>query len=372
MGFVSFRHFNRTLSPWLFMRAFMVIIFMSVAFLPFAPSTLKAQDTAEDTDAPEPSLPPFDQWLDELRAEARSKGISKATIDAALGAVVPNERVVELDRKQPEFTQTFEEYLAARVSPVRIKRGREMMVEYREPLRAVADHYGVQPRFIAAIWGLETNYGSFTGGMNVIQSLATLAYDRRRSDFFRRQLFSALQIIDEGHITASEMKGSWAGAMGQSQFMPGSFIAYAEDFDKDGRRDIWNTPVDVFASIANYLKSHGWDDRYIWGRSVRVPPDLLPTKGDLAQETPPSSCSRALRNHSRMLSLAEWDRRGVKRLNGEALPMVEIKASLVKPGTVADQAFLTYGNYRAILSYNCSDLYALAVGHLADALLSAE
>jgi membrane-bound lytic murein transglycosylase B len=247
-----------------------------------------------------------------------------------------------------------------------------MMVEYREPLRAVADHYGVQPRFIAAIWGLETNYGSFTGGMNVIQSLATLAYDRRRSDFFRRQLFSALQIIDEGHITASEMKGSWAGAMGQSQFMPGSFIAYAEDFDKDGRRDIWNTPVDVFASIANYLKAHGWDDRYTWGRSVRVSPDLLPTKGDLAQETPPASCSRALRNHSRMLSLVEWDRRGVKRLNGEALPMVEIKASLVKPGTIADQAFLTYGNYRAILSYNCSDLYALAVGHLADALLSAQ
>lgn len=315
---------------------------------------------------------PFDQWLEGVRIEALERGISEETVNSALLDLKPNERVVELDRKQPEFTQTFEQYLAARVSEARIKRGREVMALHRDNLRAVADHYGVQPRFIAAIWGMETNYGGYTGGMSVIQSLATLAWDPRRSRFFRSQLFAALEIIDEGHITAQDMLGSWAGAMGQSQFMPASFKAYAQDFDGDGRRDIWTTEVDVFASIAHYLASHGWRGDMTWGRAVSIPDDMAPDNADLAQLETPKSCARALRSHSRNLSLAEWQDRGVRRLDGSALPDVDAMASMVQPGSTKGQAYLTYSNFRAILSYNCSNLYAMAVGQLADALRDAE
>ena len=315
---------------------------------------------------------PFDQWLEAVRVEAIERGISEETLDSAFLNLQPNDRVIELDRKQPEFTQTFEQYIAARVSDTRIKRGREMMARYRDELRAVADYYGVQPRFIAAIWGMETNYGGYTGGMSVIQSLATLAWDPRRSGFFRSQLFAALEIIDEGHITAENMLGSWAGAMGQSQFMPASFKAYAQDFNGDDRRDIWTTEIDVFASIAHYLASHGWRGDRTWGRAVSIPDGMAPDNPELAQQETPRSCARALRSHSRNLSLAEWQDRGVRRLDGSALPEVDAMASMVQPGGAQGQTYLTYSNYRAILSYNCSNLYAMAVGHLADELRTAE
>ncbi|GER01230.1 murein transglycosylase [Iodidimonas gelatinilytica] len=349
-------------------------IFASIAaFLVFASANLGAWAQSEiEAMAEKPSVPVFAEWLEGVRLEARERGISQATIDAALSDIHPNERVVELDRKQPEFTQTFEQYLEKRVSDIRIKRGREMMVKHRDSLRKVAEKYGVQPRFIAAIWGLETNYGAYTGGMNVVQSLATLAYDQRRAAFFRKQLFAALTIIDEGHIAAADMMGSWAGAMGQSQFMPTSFNAYAQDFDGDGRRDIWTTEADVFASIAYYLASHGWRGDMTWGRAVLIPAGMSPTEGDLAQTTPPKSCGRALKAHSKSLDLADWQKLGVRRLNGEALPEAPFAASMVQPGSTEGRAYLTYKNYRAILSYNCSNLYAMAVGHLADALKSAE
>jgi len=331
--------------------------------LTFAPAA--AQDQPADP-------PPFNEWLSELRREAAGQGIGESTIAAALEGLEPNDRVIELDRRQPEFTQTFSEYLSARVSEARISRGREMMARHRNALREVAAEYGVQPRFIAAIWGLETNYGSYTGGMSVVRSLATLAWDRRRSDYFRRELFSALKIIDAGHIAAGEMLGSWAGAMGQSQFMPSSFLDYAQDFNDDGRRDIWTTEADVFASIAHYLARYGWRDDMTWGRRVLVPAGMTAQSDALAQESPPDGCSRALREHSRTLPLAEWQARGVRRMSGTALPERDFGASLYQPDGANGPAYLTYSNYRAILRYNCSNLYAMAVGHLADALRDSE
>lgn len=319
-------------------------------------------------DVPEP--PPFADWLEGVKAEAVEKGISAATLDAALSGLEPNMRVIELDRKQPEFTQTFEQYMTARVSEIRIARGLEKMAEHRDLLRAVSTRYGVQPRFIAAIWGLETNYGATSGTMNVLQSLATLAWDRRRPDYFRGQLLSALKIIDDGHIAADQMIGSWAGAMGQSQFMPGSFEAYAEDYDGDGRRDIWTNPGDVFASIAHYLKVHGWNDDMTWGRQVLLPEGV--SAESLAPPEPPKSCARALKTHSERLPLPDWQQRGVRRLNGDPLPDRDFPASLVEPAGKGGPAFLTYGNYRSILSYNCSNFYAMAVGHIADRLRQAE
>lgn len=318
------------------------------------------------------AVPDFAVWLAEVRAEALGRGIGATTLAAALDGLEPDPRVVELDRQQPEFTRTFEEYMTARVSETRIARGREMMERHRDALRAVAEAYGVQPRFIAAIWGLETNYGGYTGGMSVIRSLATLAHDTRRPAFFRKELFAALEIVDAGHIAADAMLGSWAGAMGQSQFMPTSFKAYAQDFDGDGRRDIWTSEADVFASIAGYLKQHGWRDDLTWGRAVRLPAGLSASSVAVAPAEPPKSCARALASHSAQLPLDRWQALGVRRSDGRDLPVRDLPASLVEPGGAGGAAFLTYANYRAILSYNCSNLYAMAVGHLADALREAE
>lgn len=340
------------------------ILFAMVVGAALLGASMDGADAQEDVAEP----PPFETWLAELRDEAMGRGIGVATLDQALADLEPNERVIELDRRQPEFTQTFEEYLTARVSDARIARGREMMANHRDLLRAVAAEYGVQPRFIAAIWGMETNYGAYTGGMSLVRSLATLAWDRRRSDYFRGQLLDVLEILDAGHIEPDKATGSWAGAMGQPQFMPASFKAFAQDFDGDGRRDIWTSEGDVFASIANYLARHGWRDDMTWGRQVTLPRGMSVSDPGLAQESPPKVCRRALDDHSRRLSLEQWQARGVSRLNDDDLPSRDFAASLVQPAGADGPAFLTYSNFRAILRYNCSNFYALAVGHLADAL----
>lgn len=339
----------------------------------FLATTLLASATAATAQNREVSEPPeFDQWVSELRTEALEKGIGQATVDAALTSVELNPRVVELDRRQPEFTITFNEYLTTRASETRIERGLVRMAEHREGLRAVAVDYGVQARFIAAIWGLETNYGAFSGGYSVIQSLVTLAHDRRRSSFFRNELFSALKILDEGHIDLENMKGSWAGAMGQGQFMPTSWEEYARDFNGDGRRDIWTTEVDVFASIANYLKRYGWREDMTWGRQVLLPEDFATRSLEIERTEPIPGCQRALKNHSRPMSLADWQAFGARRMDGSDLPERDFVATLVQPGGADGPAYLTYTNYRAILRYNCSDFYALAISHIADGLASGE
>ena len=200
----------------------------------------------------------FQQWLAGFKERAIQNGISRSTVNKALKISEPLSRVITLDKKQPEKKLTMDEYLASVISKARITKGRELYAENKELLDKISAKYNVEPEFIVALWGLETGYGKNTGGFNVVNALATLAYEGRRREFFESELTSALLIIDQGHISPSEMKGSWAGAMGQCQFMPSSFLAYAVDYDGDGKTDIWNNKKDVFASIANYLSTVGW------------------------------------------------------------------------------------------------------------------
>jgi membrane-bound lytic murein transglycosylase B len=296
--------------------------------------------------------PDFATWLEDFKRDAAAAGISRATIEGAFAGVAPIERVLELDRKQPEFTQTFWNYLDKRVSARRMERGRALLREHAALLDKVRRRYGVQPRFLVAFWGLESNFGEFTGGLSVIAALATLAYDERRGAFFRAQLLDALRILDQGHIDVANMQGSWAGAMGQLQFIPSTFVGYAVDFDGDGRRNIWNSLPDVFGSAANYLSNIGWRGDETWGREVRLPRDFDWELADLSIRKP----------------ISDWQRLGVRRADGRDLPKADISGSIILPAGHKGPAFLTYGNFRAILDWNRSILYALAVGHLADRL----
>ena len=306
------------------------------------------------------ALPPrakaldFDAWLAEFSAEASAKGISALTLKNALAEIRPIPRVVELDRRQPEFTLTFSDYMKRVVTATRIKKARARYDKHKVLLDRVSKRYGVQPRFIVALWGIETDFGRLTGGFDVIPALATLAHDGRRSAFFRAQLLNALTVIDQGHIAADKMKGSWAGAMGQVQFMPSSFLNFAVDFDGDGRKNLWTSQEDVFGSAANYLAKSGWNGSENWGRKVK-----LPTPFD-----------ENLINYKKIMKpLREWDELGVLRDDGTRLPSGDIRASLVRPKEGQGPNFIIYGNYRAILKWNRSHYFALAVGHLADAII---
>ena len=291
----------------------------------------------------------FAGFLDGVRSEARARGLEEATISSALDGLAPIERVVELDRRQPEFTLTFDQYMRRVVSAQRVEKGRARLAEHRGLLDRVARAYRVQPRFIVALWGIETDFGRVRGSFPIIAALATLAHDGRRSRYFRKELFNALTIIDQGHISARAMIGSWAGAMGQNQFMPSSFLRYAVDHDGDGRRDIWTNRADVFASTANYLREVGWRDDQTWGRPVRLPsgfdPELLGLKT--------------------RKGLAAWQKLGVRRADGTDLPGRNLAASILRPGEDGPP-FAVYDNYRAILKWNRSHLFAVAVGSLAD------
>lgn len=295
----------------------------------------------------------FEQWLKDFAVEAARRGLSPETVEQALENVELVPRVIELDRQQPEFTQTFWAYVDGRVSENRIREGKRLLSKHAALLRDIEDKYGVQGRFLVAFWGLETNFGQFLGGFSVIDALATLAYDERRSAFFRAELFDALGVLDSGHIKQENMVGSWAGAMGQPQFMPSTFARYAVDEDGDGRKDIWGTLPDVFGSAANYLSKLGWDNQYTWGREVRLPEQFDLDLADLKLKKP----------------LAEWNALGIRRMDKRALPSVEIDASLILPAGHKGPAFLVYNNFEAILSWNRSLLYAVSVGHLADRLV---
>lgn len=294
----------------------------------------------------------FATWLENMKQDAAAAGVSAATIDATLTGLTPIERVLELDQRQPEFTQTFWAYLDKRVTPGRIKRGRKLLAEHSALLDKISARYNIQPRYLVAFWGLESNFGDYTGGFPVIGALATLAHDRRRSDFFRVQLLDALKIIDQGHIAPASMTGSWAGAMGQLQFIPSTFINYAVDSDGDTRKDIWNNLPDIFASAANYLSSIGWRGDEIWGREIQLPPDFDWELANLRTRKP----------------LAEWQQLGVRRADGRELPRADLSGAIVLPGGHKGPAFLVYRNFDAILNWNRSLLYAIAVGHLADRL----
>jgi membrane-bound lytic murein transglycosylase B len=271
--------------------------------------------------------------------------------------------VIERDRSQAETILPLETYIARHVTASAVKTGRQMFAKHHELLERIHEKYGVAPAMLVAIWGAESNFGQFSGVRPTVAALATLAWDPRRSAFFRGELFDALEILNRGDIEFAEMQGSWAGAMGQPQFMPSSYLKYAEDFDGDGRRDIWGSPADVFASIANYLKGYGWAANEGWGREVKVPaaaaraiaPDVARRDG---------SC-QATRDMSVALPLSRWRELGVLASNGTRLPATAQQASLVSGTT---RHFLVYRNYDVLLEYNCAHAYAVSVALMADQL----
>ncbi len=305
--------------------------------------------------------PSFEEWLGGVRAEALTRGISQATLDRALTGLEPLPIVIERDRTQAELVQTLDQYLARRLSKKVVKTAGEMRQIHEDLLKQVADKYGVPAGILVAVWGLESNFGRFSGVRPTIATLATLAYDPRRSAMFRLELFDALKILDSGDVEPAAMRGSWAGALGQPQFMPSSFLLYAQDFDGDGKRDIWNSTPDVFASIANYLAAHGWNKDQSWGREVRVPASVLKTLPETAPLQTEGCLAR--RQMTVPLPLAAWRKLGVTTVTGAPLPPGNIDASLV---TGVKRHFLVYPNYQAILGYNCVNAYGLSVGLLAD------
>ena len=310
------------------------------------------------------ATPEFHEFLAGVRAEALAEGISAATLDRALAGVEPIERVVQRDRSQAEFTISLQAYMGRVVTEQNIARGRGLAQRHGPLLDRVARAYRVQPRFILAIWGMETRYGAVSTSIPVIPAVATLAFDARRSDYFRRQLLAALKMVDRGHIDLSTMTGSWAGAMGQVQFMPESYLNFAVDFDGDGHRDIWTSTADVFASIANYLAQNGWRDDQTWGRRVNVPAELA-RRIDTMRDPEAKGC-KAARELTEPRPLPEWQDMGVRRSDGGDLPSRALPASLVKLDGAGGGAFAVYANYRSILAYNCAHLYAITVGTLAD------
>ena len=295
----------------------------------------------------------FAAFVAGVKRQARAAGISASVLDRAFAGVRPNMRVIELDRHQPEFTLTWQQYRSRIVSDTRVAHGRQMLVQHRRLLGQVAARYGVPAGIIIGIWGLESNFGQSTGGFNVIEALATLAWDGRRGRFFREELMDALRILESGDITPAQMTGSYAGAMGQTQFMPDSFLKYAVDYSGTGRRDIWNDLGCVFASTANYLAREGWERGVPWGEIARLPPRFDPS----------------LAGHDKHRPLGAWLRLGVGRTGGAPLPPTTL-ASVLLPGGPGGEAFLAYQpSFRAIYRYNPSDFYCISVGLIGDLVM---
>jgi membrane-bound lytic murein transglycosylase B len=305
--------------------------------------------------------PAFEQWLDTLLAEARERGYSDELLQQTLVGLTPLERVIKADRRQTESVLTFEDYVRRRIAPEVVRRGRDLAAEHHELLRRIHQTYGVPPSIVLSVWANESRFGLVAGDVPVFQALATLAWEPRRAPYFRGELFHALSIVADGHIEAASMVGSWAGAMGQPQFMPSSYLAYAVDFDGDNRRDIWTSHADTFASIANYLKAHGWQADEPWGREVTMT-SAVAGRVARAVKARGAGC-RAMRAMTEPVSAATWQRLGVRGADGEALAAAAPPAALVRAG---QRRFLVHGNYDALLRYNCHHHYALAVALLAD------
>ncbi len=291
----------------------------------------------------------FNTWLQEIRAEAAGRGLAGDAVEGALARARYVDRVIELDRRQPELTQTFWRYFDARITSERVDNGQANLYAYEPLLKSVYARYGVPPTILVALWGLESDYGRSQGDFEVVSSVATLAFNSRRSGFFRQQLLALLGLIQRGDVPPN-IAGSWAGAIGQPQFMPTTFQDYAVDFDGDGRRDLCNSLPDVFASAANYLAASGWNKRATWGQEVWLPEQFDYSETGLNVERP----------------VHEWRSLGVLDTAGRDLADGEAKASVLLPAGAKGPAFLVYRNFRSILRWNNSVLYALAVGHLSD------
>jgi lytic murein transglycosylase len=298
----------------------------------------------------------FPACLAGLGREAERRGISAAAFAAHTAGLTPDLRIMDLLDRQPEFSKPFWDYLDKAVSDTRIRRGRELLAVHRPSFDAVERSYGVDRHVIAAIWGLESNFGSAAGDRPVLRSTATLACIGRRQDYFRDEFLAALEILQRGHIRPEAFNGSWAGAFGATQFMPTAFKRSAVDFNGDGRRDVIGSIPDILASTANKLKTNGWQPDRAWGYEVVVPGgfDFL------------------LADRSRWLTIGEWQRHGLRRAGGKAFPRSTDRAYLLVPAGSGGPAFLMLENFRAIMKYNPSEAYALAIGHLADRMRGGE
>ena len=298
-----------------------------------------------DEKLPEFTTEGFEDWLVAFKKEAAAKGISEPTLEIAFADTKPIPKVIEYDRSQPEFKLTFEQYLQRVVPQSRINEGRAKYAENRAVIDAAAKKYGVPGQYLTAFWGIETGFGRHTGGYSVVDSLATLAFEGRRAEYFRKELMNALTIIDAGHIAAEDMTGSWAGAMGQAQFMPSTFLNYARDGNDDGKIDLWGAKEDVFASAANYLSTVGWNADERWGREIKE-----------------------LEGRDIRKPISEWQKIGVRMPNGGDLPKADMDASIVIVNDGEGPAYMVYNNFHTIMHWNRSTYFAIAVGTLADAI----
>lgn len=292
----------------------------------------------------------FDDYLAALATEASGLGFEKDWVANVLSDVSFRPTVIRADKNQPEKKITLDNYLATRVPDWKVAQAVEKRNEHSALLEKIGAEYGVQPRFIVALWGNESNFGRIQGSHDVLGALASLAYEGRREALFRKQFFAALTILHEGHIDKADFNGSWAGAMGQSQFMPTSFLNYAVDYDGDGKKDIWRSEADVFASIANFLSQEGWKDNLTWGRQVKL---------SEAEAGLPSGLDNAK-------PLSFWQQQGVRRYNGNALPTNPIDASLIMPDGSNGRIYLVYDNFKTLMKWNRSAYFGVAVGYLSD------
>jgi membrane-bound lytic murein transglycosylase B len=292
----------------------------------------------------------FAQCVVRLQQKAKDAGISQHIIDTTVAQLTYVPRVIELDNQQPEFTSTFGDYFDKRVTPWRVEQGRKLTIKHQPLLNKLTKEYGVPGQYILAFWGLETNFGSYKGSMSVLDSLATLACDPRRSDYFTGELLQALMLKQQYHFDDNTMVGSWAGAMGHTQFMPTNYRKYAVDGDGDGIADLWNSTADALTSAANFLQHLGWQADERWGREVLLPTDY----------------SFAYLGGKQPLSLVEWRKLNIKQANGQPLSTPDMQASLYLPAGHTGPAFLGYDNFNVIMRWNRSEFYAVAVGHLAD------
>lgn len=291
------------------------------------------------------------QWLAEVKQEALEQGISPTVINQAFAGInEPSKQVKNLAHFQPEHRLTFNSYLNSRVDNYRITLGRKNYARYKTLFDTIGRDFAVDPCFIVSFWGMESSYGTYMGNFPVIKSLATLAYDSNRRDFFRKELFLALHILNDGHVALQDFKGEWAGASGQPQFLPSSWLDFAVDYDQDGRKDIWKSKADVFASIANYMKKNGWHSGEPWAIQVKLPANF----------------DHQLEGKTTSKLVSEWNALGIRTLKGKPLPYQHLNASIIYPE--GGPVFLAFPNYKMILRYNNSTYYAGAIGYLADSI----
>ncbi|QBF84475.1 lytic murein transglycosylase [Shewanella maritima] len=310
-----------------------------------APALLAMSVSADAANPPE-----FDQCVIELKSTAKQQGISQTIIDSSVANLKYVPKVIELDRRQPEFTTTFGDYIGKRVTDWRVQQGRKLLREHKDLLDKLTKQYGIPGQYIVSFWGLETNFGSYKGKMPVLDSLATLACDPRRSDYFTGELMQALRLKQQYGFSDEKMVGSWAGAMGHTQFMPTNYLKYAVDGNGDGKADLWDSTEDALTSAANFLQQLGWKANERWGREV-----LLPENYDFS--------ALGVKN---TMPLTQWAQKQLTQVSGKPLATPDMDAALYVPAGHKGPAFLGYDNFKVIMRWNRSEFYAIAVGHLAD------